>query len=104
VTKPAIHDGRTFATVLVGQGSELENGESSKGTLGTSGEQPMSILARTEKKVTDMAGGDCMEIAGAQFMLNGSVERQLSWQILNKCWSLFEKKLPDGWVYSNWAY
>jgi hypothetical protein len=77
VTKTAIHDSRTFAAVLVGQGSELENGESSKGTLGTSGEQPMSILARTEKKATDMAGGDRMEIAGAQFMLNGSVERQL---------------------------
>jgi hypothetical protein len=43
VTKPEIHDGRTFAAALVGQGSELEKGESSKGTLGTSGEQPMSI-------------------------------------------------------------
>jgi hypothetical protein len=77
VTKPAIHDSRMFAVVLVGQGSELEKGESNKGTLGTFGEQPMSILARMEKKATIMAGGDRREIDGVQFMLNGSVERQI---------------------------
>jgi len=77
VTKPAIHDGRTFAAVLVGQDNELEKGESSRGTLGISGEQTMSVLARTEKRVTIKVGGDCMESAGAQILLNGSVERQL---------------------------
>jgi hypothetical protein len=77
VIKPTIHDGRTFAAVLVRQGSELEKGESSRGTLGTSREQPVSILVRTEKKATVMAGGDRREIDGAQFMLNGSMERQI---------------------------
>jgi len=74
VMKPAILDGRTFAAALIGHGSELEKGESSKGTLGNSGEQPVSILERSEKQATIKEGGDCIGNGGAQFVLNGSVD------------------------------
>lgn len=73
VMKPAILDGRTFAAALIGHGSELEKGESSKGNLGNSGEQPLSFLARSEKQVTMNEGGDCIGNGGAQSVLNDSV-------------------------------
>jgi len=74
VMKPAILDGRSFAAALVGHGSELEKGESSKGNLGNSGEQPLSILARPEKQATMTEGGGCIGIGGAQSVLNDSAD------------------------------
>jgi len=71
--KPATLDGRTFAAALKGHGSELEKGESSKGILGISGEQPLSILARPEEQPMMTEGGDCKGLGGAQSMLTDSV-------------------------------
>jgi hypothetical protein len=78
--KPAFRDGRTFAAALIGHGSEPERGESSKGNLGISGEQSLSILARSEKQAAMTEGGDCTAVGGAQSVLNDpvvSVEGQL---------------------------
>lgn len=76
---PAFRDGRSFAEALIGSGSKLENGVSSKDNLGGSGEQPLSILARTEKQSATKEGGDCTAIGGAHSALNdlvASVEGQ----------------------------
>jgi hypothetical protein len=77
VMKPMNCDSRTFAAVLVRKGHDLEKGESSRGTSGTSGEQPRSIIARAAKKGTDLAKGDILVSAGAGITPNCVVEGKL---------------------------
>jgi hypothetical protein len=77
VMKPTNCDSRTFAAVLVGKGHDLEKIESSRGTSGTSKEQPRSIMARAAKKGTDLAKGDILVSAGAGIMPNCIVEGKL---------------------------
>jgi len=66
-----------FAPVLVRKGHDLEKGESNRGTSGTSGEQPRSIMARAKKKGTDLVEGDILVSAGARIMPNDIVEGKL---------------------------